>query len=149
MANPYGTPRFDYDPVRNQLIVGQSTGNRVVLHRVGIATSIVSVTATPDPSMVGQSVMFSAIVTASPNAPNNGQVTFSASSGESCVDTTATVLSVTSTQYSCAFAFTAFGSTTVVAEYTGSATYAYSRSTAVPHNLFHPSTVFSDSFEAP
>jgi hypothetical protein len=138
---------FSYDPLRNQLAVGQPASNRVVLHRPGAATAISIVGDTPDPSVVGQPVTFTATVSATPNAPTNGQVTFTASSGESCVDTSPTPITATMAEFSCAIGFTTAGSSTVIAEYTGSIDHAYSGSDPETHTT--GAVVFADGFESP
>jgi hypothetical protein len=149
LADPLHTHLFVYDPARNQLIVGQPSSNRVVLQRTGIATSVIDVSDTPDPSIVGEAVVFTATVSALPNAPADGQVTFRASSGESCVDATATPLSATTAEYSCAFALSASGSTTIIAEYTGSVIHAFSRSTSEQHTVADAGAIFGNGFEVP
>jgi len=138
---------FSYDVARNQLAVGQPFSNRVVLQRPGIATAITIVGETPEPSEVGQPVTFTATVGATPNAPTNGQVTFTASSGESCVDTSPTPITATMAEFSCAIGFTTAGSSTVIAEYTGSIDHAYSGSDPETHTTV--AAVFADGFESP
>jgi hypothetical protein len=142
------THRFSYDPVRNQLAVGQRPSTRVVLHRTGIATAVSIVGGSPDPSVGGEPVTFTATVSASPNAPNNGQVTFAASSGESCVDATPTPTSATSAEFSCSVVFNANGVSTVTAEYTGSLSHAYGRSAAQTHTTIIDAA-FASGFESP
>jgi hypothetical protein len=138
---------FSYDPTRNQLAVGLSRSNRVVLQRTGIATAISIIGDTPDPSVVGQPVTFTATVSASPDAPTNGQVTFTASSGESCVDTSPTPTSATTATFSCTIGFATAGSSTVIAEYTGSIDHAYSGSDPETHTT--TVVLFADGFESP
>jgi hypothetical protein len=139
---------FAYDAFRNQLAVGQPASNRVVLHRPGTATAISIVGDTPDPSVVGQLVTFTATVNVPPNPPNDGQVTFSASSGESCIDTTPTATSPTTMDFSCAISFADGGISTVIAEYTGSIVHAYSGSEPEPHTTIGD-PVFANGFESP
>jgi hypothetical protein len=148
VASQGSTQTFSYDPVRNQLAVGQPASNRVILQRTGIATSISIVGDTPDPSLGGQPVTFTATVSASPTAPTDGQVTFTASTGESCVDTTPTATSATTANYSCTITFTANGVSTVVAEYTGSILHAYSGSGPETHTTI-VDPVFANGFESP
>lgn len=140
---------FAYDALRNQLIVGQPFDSRVVLHRTGLATTISIVGETPDPSAVGQLVTYTALVTATPTAPEDGQVRFRASTGESCTDPTPTPISPSIAQFSCAFAFTAQGQSTVVAEYIGSIIHAYSGSAPEAHTTTPPINLFTDGFEGP
>jgi hypothetical protein len=147
VAGQGSSQTFRYDAVRNQLAVGQPASNRMVLHRTGLATAISIVGDTPDPSGVGQPVTFTATVSGSPNAPTNGQVTFTASGGESCVDTTPTATSATSAAFSCTMSFTAEGSSTVIAEYTGSIIHAYSGSEPETHTT--AAVVFANGFESP
>jgi hypothetical protein len=140
---------FSYDRVRNQLSVGQPRSNRVVLHRTGIATDISIVGNTPDPSNGGEPVTFTATTTATPNAPTNGQVTFTANTGETCVDTTPTSTSATTADWSCSITFTANGVSSVVAEYTGSIIHAYSGSAPELHTTIVEPPLFADGFEGP
>jgi hypothetical protein len=142
-------PDYAYDALRNQLIVGQPFDSRAVLQRTGLATAISIVGETPDPSAVGELVTFTALVTATPNAPGNGQVTFRASTGEACTDPTPTAVSPGITQFSCAFAFATQGQSTVVAEYTGSLTHAYSGSGPESHTSTPAVNLFTDGFELP
>jgi hypothetical protein len=141
------TQTFSYDATRNQLAIGQAASNRVVLQRTGIATAITIVGGMPDPSEVGQPVTVTANVSASPNAPTDGQVTFTASSGESCVDTTPTVTASTTAEFSCTITFSTLGSSTVLAEYTGSIIHAYSGSEPETHTTIAP--LFANGFENP
>jgi hypothetical protein len=148
VASLGSTQTFSYDPLRNQLAVGQPANNRVILHRTGIATAISIVGDTPDPSLGGQPVTFTATVSASPAAPTDGQVRFAASTGGSCIDTTPTATSATSANYSCTITFTANGVSTVVAEYTGSILHAYSGSEPESHTTI-VDPVFANGFESP
>lgn len=147
LVSPNGSTRGAYDAVRNQLIVGQYASNRVVIHRTGAATETRVAGSVPDPSPVGQPVRFTATVTASPVGPGDGVVTFRASSGETCTDSTATETSGTAAAFSCDIAFTTPGVSTVVAEYTGSLIHAFSRSSESTH--FTVEGIFFDGFEAP
>jgi hypothetical protein len=137
---------YDYDPERNQLVVGQPAANRVVLHRTGAVTAISIVGDAPDPSTGGLPVSFTATLSMAPGVPSGGRVTFRAASGESCVDTTPTATSPTTANYSCALVFATHGTTTVIAEHTGSLVYAYSGSFPEPHTVV-VDTLFADSFE--
>lgn len=148
VANQAASHRFSYDPVRNQLAVGQPASNRVVLHRPGIATSLSIVGDTPDPSAVGEPVLFSATLLASQNAITDGRVSFTASSGESCVDATPTAVAANVAEFSCTLVFNASGSVSVVAEYTGSLIHAYSGSAAETHSTLQVQ-VFANGFEGP
>jgi len=145
-AGSGGTQVFAYDPVRNQLIVGQPFSNRVVLQRTGIASSTSMFAETPDPSVVGQLVTFTATVIATAiSIPSDGAVTFSASSGETCTDPTPTA-AVSSARFSCAFAFTAIGSSNVTAEYTGSIRHTYSAGGAQSHTTLD-NNIFANGFQ--
>jgi len=119
-----------------------------VLHRTGVATSISITGDTPDPSLLGQPVTFTATVSATPNAPVDGQVTFRASSGETCTDTTVTATTLTTAAFSCVISFTTAGVSTVIAEYSGSIIHAYSGSAAEAHSTL-PENIFADGFQAP
>lgn len=138
---------FGYDAARNPLAVGQPASNRVVLQRTGTATTISIIGDTPDPSLPGQPVTFTATVSATPNAPADGQVTFTASSGESCVDTSPTPITATIATFSCTIAFATAGTASVIAEYTGSIIHAYSGIDAVTHTTV--AVVIADGFEGP
>jgi len=140
---------FAYDASRNQLVVGQRSSNRVVLQRTGLATAISIVGETPDPSAAGQLVSFTAAVTALPNGPSDGQVTFRASTGEACTSAAATAISAITTQFSCAFAFSTQGVSTVIAEYTGSIVHAYSGSGPEAHTTTPAVDLFANGFETP
>ena len=122
----------------------------MVLQRTGIATATSIVEDTPDPSIDGEPVTFTASITAAPNAPTDGQVTFRASSGESCVDTMPTSTSTTTANYTCTMAFTTSGTRTVIAEFTGSNIHAYSGSEPETHTaIVDLDTVFANDFEGP
>lgn len=148
VANEATSQVFDYDPQRNQLVVGQRASNRVVLHRTGIATTLGTISDQPDPSIVGQPVTLSVRLTASPITPTDGQVTFTASSGQSCVDPSPTPVSATEVSYSCTIAFTAPGLSSVIAEFTGSIIHAYSGSAPFLHTTL-AQVVFANGFESP
>ncbi len=146
VAGAGASQTFAYDAARNQLAVGQPDSNRVVLHRTGIGTAISITGDMPDPSIGGQPVTFTASIIASPNPPADGRVTFAASSGESCVDTTPTATSATTADFSCTITFTAGGVGAVFAEYTGSIIHAYSGSGPEPHTTI-VDPVFTNGFE--
>jgi hypothetical protein len=148
VANGGSDQRFAYDGMRNQLAIGQPRSNRVVLQRTGIATSIIIVGDTPDPSTIGQPVFFTATLSATPSTPIDGQMRFTASNGQTCTDVTPTVVSATTVNYSCAIAFNAAGEVAVTAEYFGSIQHAYSGSDFELHTTLG-NTVFANSFEAP
>lgn len=148
VAGSGGTESTDFDPWRNQLVVGQRLANRVILYRIGAATSTRIVGAAPDPAPVGVAVTFTASVSSAPPLPTDGRVTFIAGSGESCFDATPTPTSPTSVDFSCAIAFTAPGTTNVVAEYTGSTIHAYSGSEPEAHTTI-AGPLFADGFEGP
>lgn len=146
IANAGTSQSFGYDPLRIQLVVGQPASNRVVLQRPGVATAISIIGDAPDPSVVGQPATFTATVTATPNAPTDGRVTFRATSGEICVDDTPTTISPTAANYSCTIASAAGGVSTVIAEYTGSILHAYSGSGPETRTTI-VDPVFADGFE--
>lgn len=137
---------FGYDPVRNQLAVGKPRRNRVILHRPGAATATNIVGGPVSPSPLGEALLFTAIVSASDTTPEDGRVTFTASTGESCVDTTPTPVSAISVRFSCTIEFTEVGVHSVIAEYTGSVTHAYSGSS--PRLISLIDRLFGDGFEA-
>lgn len=140
-----GSHPYAYDQYRNQLIVGQKLSNRVILHRPGIATTTGSFTDTPDPSGDGVPTAFRVAVSAAIR-PNAGRVTFTASTGESCVDTTPAFVSNFVSAFTCDITFITSGTRQVVAEYTGSNGHSYSRSDAFPHTA-NTSFLFGNSFE--
>lgn len=145
VANQSLSQVFSYDAARNQLEVGQPASNRVVLLRSGIATTITITGDTPDPSGTSQPATFTAAVSAA-SAPADGQVTFRASSGESCVDSTPAASSATSASFSCTISFAAAGTANVIAEYTGSIAHGYSGSAPESHTTFSDN-VFANGFE--
>ncbi len=134
-----------YDPVRNQMPVGLSVTNFVVVFRPGAGTATSIVSQNPNPSTDGVPVSFTANVSAT-TAPSGGRVVFTAASGETCTATTATPVSANVVSFSCSLLFTGNGNTTVHAEYIGSNTHAYSRSADVSH-ASTVDAVFKDSFE--
>lgn len=138
---------FAYDALRNQLAVGMAQPNRVVLHRTGAATSISIVGGTPNPALIGSPVSFVATLSTTSATPPDGRVTFTAGSGESCADTSATATSPSTAEYSCTIVFTTPGTTNVVAEFTGSIIHAYSGSAPVPHTSER--LLFANGFEGP
>jgi hypothetical protein len=139
--------RFGHDALRNQLAVGDPRSNRVVLQRIGVATSISIVGDSPDPSSVGEQVTFTARVSAPSSTPSDGHVRFVASTGESCIDDTATPVSATAADYSCTIAFDSVGTSNVVAEFIGSILHAYSSSAPRAHTTAVES-MFADGFES-
>jgi hypothetical protein len=138
--------KIAYDERRNQLVVGNASSNRIVLHRTGAATTTTLVGTTPDPAFVGMPVTFRATVSSVPPLPADGQVTFFAATGETCTDSTPTQSSASTVDFSCALVFANAGSTTVVAEYLGSIAHAYSRSAPRSHTTLPP--LFGDGFES-
>jgi hypothetical protein len=135
-----------YDPVRNQLVVGLAPSRRLVLHRTGVETSISIIGVGPDPAIPGQTVTFTALIAAMPAAPTDGEVVFSASTGERCMDATPAPISPTTAEYACSIAFATPGIRDVVAEYTGSLIHAYSGSSVATHTTVPP-PLFADGFE--
>ncbi len=138
---------FSYDPLRNQLAVGQRASNRVVLHRTGVATSTIITGDSPDPSTVGQPVMFTARVSASPR-PTTGQVRFMANSGETCIDSTPSPVTLDTIEFACTITFDTAGIAIVLAEYIGSIAHAYSGSAPAMHTTIGDA-VFENGFEGP
>lgn len=147
--SPTSNPTFvGYDPLRNQLVASELGIQRLVLLRPGALTNIAITGDTPDPSAAGQPVLFTAVVSASPDAPLDGQVTFIASSGESCVDTSPLPLGPTTSEFSCVIAFGGNGTSNVRAQYTGSFNHAFSESGLEPHTTILDA-VFGNGFEDP
>ena len=141
---PY-TPHPVYDPARNQLIVGQASLNKVILHRPGSATQTIIQSESPDPSNEAEPVVFVAHVISTSN-PTVGQVTFNASSGESCTARRPTQISASTASFTCSIVFTRNGRFDVWAEYTGSFKHAYSRSENESHGS-NINSVFANGFE--
>jgi hypothetical protein len=138
---------YAYDPLRNQLIVGEPNTKRLVLHRPGIATSISVISDAPDPSEINEAVQFTAEVsTATSGAPSDGQVRFLSSHGETCADTTPTPVSANTVSYSCALSFNTTGTFEVQAEYLGSLQYAYSGMDIEVHTVSNE-VLFANGFE--
>jgi hypothetical protein len=134
-----------YDPVRNQLIVGDPAANRVVLHRPGFETTTVITGVSPQPSGSGQPVLFSARVAAQEGAPTAGIATFRATSGESCIDPTLSPASADGVAFSCSIVFANPGVVSVFVEYTGSADHAFSASSSVSLTVVLD-PIFGDGF---
>lgn len=146
VASGQGHPmRWGYDAARNQLVVGQRTSNRIVLHSSGLATTT---TLAAESSIIDMPVTFTATVAATPNAPIDGQVRVQASTGQSCVGSTPTPVSATAVSFACSLRFDTAGTATVIAEYTGSIRHAWSRSSAIPHTT-QTLVIHRDGFEAP
>jgi hypothetical protein len=138
---------YAYDARRNQLVVGDTVLNRVIVHRSGAATTTTVIGDTPDPSLPGSRVEFRALVSAV-SAPSNGAVRFQASDGQECTDASGIVLTAIGTEFRCDFAFASPGSLQVTAEYLDSLDFAYSGSADEPHTVL-PVAVFGDGFELP
>lgn len=139
---------FGYDAERNQLVVGQPAGNRMVLYRSGLATSISLTDETPDPSFSFEPVTLSATVSASPIAPTDGSVRFITSTGEQCIDKTPAPITADTAEYSCVIPFAKGGGSTIVAEFVGSLDFAYSSTEPEPHTTIS-SLLFADGFDGP
>jgi uncharacterized repeat protein (TIGR01451 family) len=89
----------------------------------------------PDPSVVGEAVTIEVAVAGNTTPPAAGQVTITASSGESCTDTTASAGTGTTALFSCAITFVTTGTRNLTAVYSGSSTHDGSTSTAEPHEV--------------
>lgn len=147
VANGGAPSVVGYDPVRNQMVVGQPLANRVVLHRSGAGTSCGIATPAINPSSVGEPVTFDITVSANASAgnPDNGQVTIRAANGQQCVDTTGTPIVTGLVRFSCAIAFNQFGDIGVFAEYTGSTAFAFCRTPTITQTVVP--LIFRNSFE--
>lgn len=136
------------DGLRRQMAVGQPASRRVVLHRAGLATDVVVVTHSPDPSGTGTPVAFGATVAASA-APTDGSLRFMADTGESCIDTSASPIAAgNASRFECNLVFDSAGPRTVIAEYFGSLAFAYDASAAVSHVVIAGDGIFSHGFES-
>jgi hypothetical protein len=138
-----GTGRLAYDPLRNQLVVGQPTKNQVILHRSGQATRAQITGPSPNPASPGRPVRLHATVIAA-TAPVDGRVIFVSNTGERCEAVGPTALSPTAAGYSCEISFPTEGSRQLYGEYVGSLTHAYSRTSTITQ----PVSLYSDGFEA-
>ncbi len=108
------------------------------------ASDTVINSATPDPSQAGEPVLVSVSVTGATMAPNDGQVTVLASSGESCSDTVASSAGGAAL-YSCALVFNSVGLRTLSADFSASTTHGDSTSTAEPHAVISTLTISPES----
>lgn len=134
-----------FDDLRNVLAVPMKPASRMVLFRPGSTTTTTLSGHAPNPSGDNQPVTFTAQV-AFQGSLNDGRVIVRAGNGAVCTDTTATVVNATTVAYSCALAFPIAGSYPVFAEYLGSATHGYSRTTMATH-VSTASGIFSSGFE--
>ena len=134
-----------YDPLRNQMIVGQPLANRVVIHRSGHGVSCGISFPTPNPSDLGATVTFNTSVSSSGGTPNAGRMTVHASNGQQCVDTTGSSSLPGLRTFSCNIAFSQSGQLDVFAEYTGSTTFAFCRTPTISQTVV--SRIFSNGFE--
>ena len=135
-----------YDPLRNQMIVGQPLANRVVIHRSGLSTSCSIVPSTPNPSDLGASVTFGTSVSASGGAtPEAGRMTVVASNGQQCVDSIGASSFPGIRSFSCNIAFSQEGNIAVYAEYTGSTGFTFCRTPTLTQTVV--SRIFSNGFE--
>ena len=135
-----------YDPLRNQMIVGQPLANRVVIHRSGLPTSCGIVPSTPNPSDLGASVTFGTSVSASGGAtPEAGRMTVVASNGQQCVDSIGASSFPGIRTFSCNIAFSHEGNIAIYAEYTGSTNFAFCRTPTISQTVI--SRIFANGFE--
>jgi hypothetical protein len=100
-------------------------------------TAIASIT--PAPSAVGGAVTINATVTGASTRPVDGQVTVSASTGESCVDNTPSDGGGAVSTFSCAIAFATAGPRTLTASFAGSSAHTASASGPSAHTV-NPAT---------
>lgn len=104
------------------------------------ASSTAITAATPDPSLVGAPVTVSIVVNGSDSAPTDGEVTVTASSGESCSDLTPSSAS-NSLLFECALSFATVGPRVLTASFGSSSTHENSVSTPEPHAVITTLTV--------
>jgi hypothetical protein len=111
-------------------------------HTVNRANTMTTVTAdSPDPSVVGQSVMVSFSVTSAGGAPT-GNVTVTASGGsESCTGTVAAG--------SCTITLSAAGARTLTATYGGDANFQGSTSAGEPHSVTEANSTTTITADSP
>lgn len=106
--------------------------------------NVISITADlPDPSAVGQSVLIEVSVTGDTTQPADGQVVVTASTGESCTDTSASAGTGATALFACSISFATVGPRELTAVYSGSATHADSSSAAEPHTVLLPELTMS------
>lgn len=134
-----------YDPLRNQMIVGQPLANRLVIHRSGQSTSCGIIPPTPNPSDLGASVTFGTSVSAGGGAtPEAGRMTVVASNGQQCLDSVGSSIPGIRS-FSCNIAFNQDGQFAVFAEYTGSTGFTFCRTPTITQTVV--SRIFRDGFE--
>jgi len=86
--------------------------------------------ATPNPARLGQAVLHTITVSGGSFAPADGQVTVTASSGESCSDTSPQVSGLQST-FACSISYATLGPRMVTASFSGSVTHLDATSAAL------------------
>jgi hypothetical protein len=125
--------RYDYDPLRWQLIVGDPAANRVTVLRRGIPTTMGALIATPNPVVAGQAI--NALVTVShPTAAPRGLVRFSGG-GQECRDLTATPAGKAISAFSCSLSFPNPGVYPLVAELIPDRMNGFGFSISAPVNI--------------
>jgi hypothetical protein len=133
-----------YDPVRNQLVVGQPLANRVVLHRSGEPVNCGISVPAPNPSDLGATVTIDTFVS-STATPSGGRMTVRASNGQQCVDNTGTASISGVRTFRCTIAFNQAGEFEVFGEFTGSTAFAFCRTPPINQTVI--STIFRNGFE--
>lgn len=111
-------------------------------------TSVISATS-PNPSMAYAPVPITVTVTGAATRPVNGQVVVTASTGETCTDTTAAAGAGIAAEFSCALTFTTVGSRTISAVFSGATTHTGSTAAAVSHQVIPAATTTSITQVAP
>lgn len=143
VAGAGSTMNYAYDELRAQLAVGRPASNLVSLLRPGAVTTTTIILDTPDPSPPGGVVTFVMTVVTSP-APTTGSVRVASDLGETCTDSTPTVTSTSSAQFSCQLVFANAGERSIRAEFLGTQMHGYSASGVEPHMV---DGLFRNGFE--
>ena len=111
-------------------------GTAYVYSGVGVqATTTVISAAAPDPSMAGQTVQIDVATTGTGSPPIDGTVTVTASTGESCTDSTPASGAGNTALFRCGIAFPTVGPRTITATFGGSSVHSGSSSAADPHDV--------------
>lgn len=120
---------------RDGTITWLPSASSIYVHKVTEPTTTTINTDLPDPSVVGEAIPASVTVTGTTVQPVTGSVMVTASSGESCTDSTATASAGTATTFACSITFNSPGTRTLSATFSGSDTHDDSTSLTEPHDV--------------
>ena len=141
---PDGTYRYTVYAVRSGwTAVSAPSATVTVLRTVTTSTSL---TSSPNPSFVGQSVTLTATVTAASGTPTGTVVFRDGGTAITCSGGSQTLSSGTAT---CVVAWASTGTRTLTATYAGSAPYAASTSAAVSQSVVQQSQTITFTSTAP